>query len=52
MTPYATATDRARALYRIATAPTRNRTLEICNGMDHTRPALAGQERLVAVADF
>ena len=34
MTPYATAADRARALYRIPTAPRRNRTLEICHGRD------------------
>jgi hypothetical protein len=30
MAPYASPTDRARALYRIPTAPARNRTLELC----------------------
>ena len=34
MTPYATAAERVRALYRIPTAPLRNRTLEICAGRD------------------
>ena len=40
MTPYATAADRARALYRIPSAPARNRTLEICHGRE---PLLPGQ---------
>jgi SAM-dependent methyltransferase len=30
MTPYASPIDRAKALYRIPTAPARNRTLEVC----------------------
>ena len=38
--PYATPADRARALYRIPTAPQRNRTLEICHGRE---PLLPGQ---------
>jgi hypothetical protein len=36
MIPYANPADRARALYRIPTAPRRNRTLEIC----HSRESL------------
>jgi SAM-dependent methyltransferase len=32
MTPYASPVDRAKALYRIPTAPRRNRTLEVCCG--------------------
>ena len=39
MTPYATPADRARALYRLPTAPRRNRTLEICQAHP---PLLAG----------
>ena len=34
MIPYANPVDRARALYRIPTAPKRNRTLEICHGRE------------------
>ena len=38
MTPYAEAADRVRALYRIPTAPSRNRTLEVCHGRQALLP--------------